>query len=52
MSVSEVQNPIQVHKKGPVKIKVRREGELVEKEVENRQTNQMVWQIRRSYQSG
>jgi len=40
MSVSEGRNPIQVHKKGPVK--VNREGELVEKEVEYRQTNQMV----------
>ena len=52
MRVSEVQELIQVHKRGSVKIKVREEGELREKTVEYRQTNQIIWQIRRSHQGG
>jgi len=58
MSISDVQEAIQVLKKGSVRVKVRksrenrRYDELRDKKVEYRQTNQMVWQIRRTYQGG
>jgi len=58
MSISDLQEPIQVLKKGSVRVKVkrsgerRRYGELRDKKIEYRQTNQMVWQIRKTYQGG
>jgi len=58
MSISDVQEPIQVLKKGSVRIKVRKSkengiaGELRDKKIEYRQTNQMVWQLRKTYQGG
>jgi len=58
MSIGDVQEPVQVLKKGSVWVKVRisgenrRYGELRDKQIEYRQTNQMVWQIRRTYQGG
>jgi len=58
MSLGDVQEPVQVLKKGSVWVKVRksgknrRYGELRDKQIEYRQTNQMVWQIRETYQGG
>ena len=58
MSIRDVQEPIQVLKKGSVWVRVRksgvnrRDGELRDKKIEYRQTNQMVWQIRKTYQGG
>jgi len=58
MSIGDVQEPVQVLKKGSVWVKVRisgenrRYGELRDKQIEYRQTNQMVWQIRETYQGG
>jgi len=58
MSIGDVQEPVQVLKKGYVWVKVRvsgenrRYGELRDKLIEYRQTNQMVWQIRETYQGG
>jgi len=58
MSISDVQEPIQVLKKGYVRVKVRksresrRYSELRDKKIEYRQTNKMVWQIRKTYQGG
>jgi len=58
MSISDVQEPIQVLKKGYVRVKVKKSGknrkhvEFRDKKIEYRQTNQMVWQIRKSYQGG
>jgi len=58
MSIGDVQEPVQVLKKGSVWVKVRvsgknrRYGELRDKQIEYRQTNQMVWQIRKTYQGG
>jgi len=58
MSISDVQEPIQVLKKGYVRVKVKKSGdnrfywELRDKNIEYRQTNQMVWQVRKTYQGG
>jgi len=58
MSISDVQEPIQVLKKGSVRVKVKKSGdnkmdrELREKKIEYRKTNQMIWQIRMTYQGG
>ncbi len=52
MTISDVQDPIQVLNRGSVKVKVKNCGKMMEKEVQYRQTNQMVWQIRRTYQGG
>jgi len=58
MSIGDVQESVQVLKKGSVWVKVRksginrRYGELRDKQIEYRQTNQMVWQIRETYQGG
>jgi len=52
VTISDVQDPIQVLNRGSVKVKVKNCGEMMEKKVQYRQTNQMVWQIRRTYQGG
>lgn len=52
MTISDVQDPIQVVNRGFVEVKVKRDGKFIDKKVEYRQTNQMVWQIRRTYQGG
>ena len=58
MSISDVQEPIQVLKEGHVKVKVMKSGdngvygELRDKKIEYRQTNQMIWQVRKTYQGG
>jgi len=52
VTISDVQDPIQVVTQGFVKVKVKRDGKFMDKKVEYRQTNQMFWQIRRTYQGG
>jgi len=52
VTISDVQDPIQVLNRGSVKVKVKNCGKLMEKKVQYRQTNQMVWQIRRTFQGG
>ncbi len=58
MSISDVQEPIQVLKEGYVRVKVRKSGEnrfygkLRDRKIEYRQTNKMVWQVRKTYQGG
>jgi len=52
VTISDVQDPIQVVNRGSVKVKVKKGGKFMEKKVQYRQTNRMVWQIRRTYQGG